>query len=961
MAQASGAGAAAAEPGRTAGVRGTTRHGEDAALGESLLPLRGRNEMLSTIGSQLDRLLSGAGTVLVIEGRAGMGKSRLLDEIAAMGSRLSMRVGRGAADPGASIVPLAPLLGALSGGDAPILAGDSIRPPHGSPEPSYWFLQDLQASLEQAALAGPLLICLDDLQWADSATAAALRVLPGLLATVPVGWILATRPGPAPAGVRNAFDRLTRSGADRIDLGPLDVTAVAQVAADILAAEPGILLLDMAERTGGSPFLLVELLRGLDEEALVEVRDGRAELVADRVPDRVCASMQQRLERTSEGARQVAIVAASLGRRFSLEAVAAMLDVAPASLLQPVEDLLHNSILVERGSTLAFFHDLTYEGVRSSIPASLRRSLDRQAAAVLLDRGAMPIEVALQLASSAEPGDEIAVATLLRAAEALSATDPSSAANLGRRALALAPASHPLRGPLVAGTAVWLHAAGRTDEALTFAGTALRQALPAAEEAEVRLSIASMFSVSPEIRADSCRAALALAGLPLSLRNRHLALLVHNLSVGGRVPEARELADEARGPIIDSGDVRARFMLELAESGNFYAEGRFAQALALIERALISGESAGDLTRVMLTRQWRCDILMLNDRLDQCLDAAVENVALAQKHLQAWALRVFETGRARTLLQLGHLTEAHMILKEQVAEDSAAEITNTLDAAAVTAFGRVAIHIGDEGSRRVVSRIAQVMLGEHARAVRCHAAWILASEAMASGNPRGAHSWLCQLGESERFSVLPLYPADMTDEPRLVHIALAARDQALADHASSLACERAALNPDNTSLAAAAAHTSGLVRRERGDLAAAADLFALGNRPLAAAAAFEDLGVQSVDDRDPEGAIAAFTRALAIFTDASATWDAARLRGRLRALGVRRRLARSTRETTGWDSLTDAELAVTRLVAEGLSNRDVAARLFISHHTVSGHLKNVFIKLAINSRVELVRIVDLNG
>jgi hypothetical protein len=88
-----------------AGVRGRTRHGEDATRGESSLPLRGRNQMLTTIGSQLDRLLSGAGTVLVVEGRAGMGKSRLLDEIAAMGSRLSMRVGRGAADPGASIVP----------------------------------------------------------------------------------------------------------------------------------------------------------------------------------------------------------------------------------------------------------------------------------------------------------------------------------------------------------------------------------------------------------------------------------------------------------------------------------------------------------------------------------------------------------------------------------------------------------------------------------------------------------------------------------------------------------------------------------------------------------------------------------------------------------------------------------------------------------------------------------------
>ena len=54
---------------------------------------------------------------------------------------------------------------------------------------------------------------------------------------------------------------------------------------------------------------------------------------------------------------------------------------------------------------LAFFHDLTYEGVRSSVPVSVRRALDRQAATVLLELGALPIEVALQLASSAEPGD----------------------------------------------------------------------------------------------------------------------------------------------------------------------------------------------------------------------------------------------------------------------------------------------------------------------------------------------------------------------------------------------------------------------------------------------------------------------------------------------------------------------------------------------------------------------------
>ncbi len=953
-------GSGASQPGRMVGLPSKIRRGARTMPNESALPLRGRNEVLTTIGSQLDCLLSGAGTVLVVEGRAGMGKSRLLDEIATIALQLSVRVGRGAADPGASIVPLAPLLEALSSARSPILAGESLRPAYGSAEPSYWFLQDLEASLEQAALAGPLLICLDDLQWADSATAAALRTLPERLTTIPVGWVLATRPGPAPIEIRNAIDRLIRSGAEKIDLGPLDEAAIAQVAADVLAAKPGLLLLDMAEWTGGSPFLLVELLHGLHEEALVEVRDGWAEVIEQRVPHRVCASMRQRLERTSEGARQLAIVAASLGRRFSLDAVAAMLGVAPASLLQPVDDLLHNSILVERNNSLTFFHDLTYEGVRSSVPISVRRSLDRQAATVLLELGALPVEVALQLASSAEPGDEIAITNLLRAAEELSGTEPSAAADLSRRALALAPASHPLRGPLVAGTAVWLHAAGRTDEAMTFADTALRQALPATDEAEVRLSIASMFSLSPEIRADSCRSALALQGVPDSLRNRHLALLVHNLSVGGRVPEARELADKVRDPINDSGDVKTRFMLELAESGIFYAGGRFSQALTVVEQALLSGELAGDLTRLMLARQWRCDILMMNDRLDQCLDLAVENVALAERHRQAWALRVFETGHARTLLQLGRLVDALMILKEQVTEDSAPRITNALDAAAVTALAHAAIHVGDAGSRRVVKQVAQVMLSEHARVVRCHAVWILALDAMANGNTHGAHSWLSQLGDSERLSILPLYPADMTDEARLVQIALAAKDHELAAHVSALSEERAALNPDVTSLAAVAAHTRGLLRRERGCLASAADLFTLGNRPLAAAAALEDFGEQAVGDHDVEGAVAAFNRSLSIFTDASATWDARRLRGRLRALGVRRRLAPSTQNRTGRESLTHTELAVARLVAEGLSNRDVASRLFISHHTVSGHLKNVFTKLAINSRVELVRIVDLN-
>ena len=96
------------------------------------------------------------------------------------------------------------------------------------------------------------------------------------------------------------MDRLERDGAEKIVLGPLDQAGVAQLAADVLQAQPGRALLKMAERAGGSPFLLVELLSGLREEQLVRVESGRAELVESRLPHRVSESMRLRLERMSD-------------------------------------------------------------------------------------------------------------------------------------------------------------------------------------------------------------------------------------------------------------------------------------------------------------------------------------------------------------------------------------------------------------------------------------------------------------------------------------------------------------------------------------------------------------------------------------------------------------------------------------------------------------------------------------
>ena len=261
-----------------------------ADLGRATSPtpvVRGRDAELASIGVQLDRVRSGVGAVVLVEGEPGMGKTRLLAEAARVARRLAFRVGVGAAEPGAGVVELAPLMTALFDGSHPLLERSGLRELHSLPEQRYWLLQDLQAMLERAALDGPLLISLDDLQWADSGTAAALRALPVRLADLPIAWILAFRPDQGSAQLLSAIEHLDHSGAERIVLGPLDDAAVAQVAEDVMDAEPDDALLDLVKGAHGSPFVLMELLSGLRDEDLIRVVAGQAELVEARLPRRV--------------------------------------------------------------------------------------------------------------------------------------------------------------------------------------------------------------------------------------------------------------------------------------------------------------------------------------------------------------------------------------------------------------------------------------------------------------------------------------------------------------------------------------------------------------------------------------------------------------------------------------------------------------------------------------------------
>jgi DNA-binding CsgD family transcriptional regulator len=279
----------------------------------------------------------------------------------------------------------------------------------------------------------------------------------------------------------------------------------------------------------------------------------------------------------------------------------------------------------------------------------------------------------------------------------------------------------------------------------------------------------------------------------------------------------------------------------------------------------------------------------------------------------------------------------------------------------MTARGRIAIHTGDARLAKCVASVAEASLPHGSPEVRRHAAWVLAQLDVAAGDLIAARAHLAHVRDDDAAGVLPVLMVDISDHPQLVRIALAAGDEELAQLTVAAADQRQLMNPHVTSIAAAATHARGLLKRDASVLAEAAELLATGPRCLARASALEDLGVAMVRGGNHAQAVVALGTALEIYTKAGATWDASRARRRLRDLGVRRRLVKPTRPTTGWSSLTDAEVAVVELVAQGMTNRVVAERLFISRHTVSMHLRHVFMKLEISSRVQLTRLAFQHG
>jgi DNA-binding CsgD family transcriptional regulator len=157
--------------------------------------------------------------------------------------------------------------------------------------------------------------------------------------------------------------------------------------------------------------------------------------------------------------------------------------------------------------------------------------------------------------------------------------------------------------------------------------------------------------------------------------------------------------------------------------------------------------------------------------------------------------------------------------------------------------------------------------------------------------------------------------------------------------------------------AAVAAYARGILERDADALVAAADVLRSSSRPILYATAAEDAGSELARSGRSGEAVDQLNAAFDTYMRHEALGCARRVGRELRRLGVERRIVSQPRAKTGWDSLTDAELKVVNLIAQGVTNRAVATRLHLSLHTVKTHIRNAFAKLGINSRAGLTRFV----
>jgi len=955
----------------------------------------GRADELGSLERLLDELARGHPGAVEVAGEPGIGKTRLLMEVAARAGARGYLVLSGAASEFENDLPfsvfvdaldeyvaglepgwLAVLDGAVQAELAHVFPslsalarGRQVSPQH----ERYRSHRAVRALLEHLARTRPLVLVLDDFHWADSASA---ELLGALLRRQPAAAVLtavALRPRQTPERLAITLERAHRSAAvARVGLGALTLDEARQLLGERFDAARAALLY---QESGGNPFYLEQLARS-PMRAPPFTSAPEISLTGLGVPAAVTASLAEELTLLSEVGRLVLEGAAVAGDPFEPELAAAAAATSEAAGMHAVDELLGLDLI---GTTdvprrFRFRHPLVRRAVYESTAGGWRLGAHERCAEALAARGASAAARAHHVERSARQGDLTAVAVLRQAGEETARLAPESAARWYSGALRLLPQTVPEqdRVELLLARSRASAAAGRFTDSHEAAleAVALVPGQASALNTTVATACASVERFLGRYEHAHARLVRALRLLPEPASVQRAELLIEltlNEFYRSRYEAMRDWAAPAVSAAKETGDAvliaAATVMPAFADAmtgPTETARSRRTQAAALVDEL-----SDDELSLRPDAAGWLAIAEVYLDLYAEADAHASRALALARASGQGDPLHRLYPVLPRVWYVRGKLAEAIELLDGAI---EAARLLGSPPALAGNLFNRsaVALAVGDlDIALATAEESVELTRDLDEGFVTAWAAVRLAGVLFETGQPDRAIEFLLGRAGGAELALIPggwrAYCLELLTRcwMSLDRPSEAGRAAALAEvMAAAVQLPLAATWADRAVAAVALDAGAAALAAERA-LASADAADAVG-APIEAALSRTVAGRALAEVGEKDRAVGELQRAAAAL-DACGAWRYRQSAEReLGKLGHRphRRTRPGKANRAGIESLTGRELQVARLVVDRKTNPQIAAELFLSQKTIETHLRNIFHKMGVTTRAALARAVE---
>jgi DNA-binding CsgD family transcriptional regulator len=923
-------------------------------------PLRERERELGTLRDGFARACSGEGTLVLIEGPAGVGKTELAREAraAADAARLTALEARGSEleQPFAFGVVrqlLEPVIDGASG-EPDLFAGAAApaarlfeRDERQSPGADAGFeaLHSLYWLVVNLADRAPVLVLVDDCQWVDRDSLRFLAYLAQRIEGLPIAMLLAGRPMAEEAGSLWA-QVASRPAAVALYPRPLSEAAAAALARERLGA-------DAAEEfcrachaaTGGNPLFLRELLRALDAAGVVPSA-AAADEVQTVGPAAVSRFVLHRLAVLGPAASELARSVAVLGDDTELPLAARVAGLTDAGARAAADDLVRADILAP-AARLGFVHPIVRAALYEELAPGERQARHAAAAAALAGEGASAERLTAHLLLTGPTGEQGRIATLRAAATGAARRGaPGVAAVRLMRALAESPREQE-RGEILVELGRYEVAAMQFEAAEEHLGAALASGAGATTRADAASWLTRCTIVSGGRSAEAAVDALRALGPELRPLDpeRSLELAAELVTVMQVVPRLRtgltaqleRFREQARGH--PGFEAAARIH---AAHAQLNAGGSAAVAIEEVQAALAAGIPASSAMTAGLLAVQTLGVAERYDLALRMLDVALEG---ARREGHATRQGLIHGGRAAIALAQGALNDAQVEAETGLLliDDRHFAALQLIAVAMTVQIERGALETAEELSRRGEA----LGVAEDRTYVD---AYLTARGRLriAQGRAREGVDDLLWCGR--RLAALGLvWPCGWSAYAAPALAALGESEPAARLAREHLVVARQVGAPGALGLAlrTAAAAIGGDERPAL--LAEAVAVLERSEARLELAYALADLGVELSRARRRREGRDAQRRAMQLADDCGATVLAERARAELQAgPGRRARI-----ELTGPRALTAAEWRVCRQAVKGHTNREIAQALFVTEKTIERHLSSAFHKLGIRSRFQL--------